>query len=426
MNLIKTSYVSFLATFVKILSTLVINKAVAFFIGPQGLALIGQFQNFSQLAMISSQAGINNGVVKYIAEYGDDKLKVNALLGTSFRVAIFFSILTGFIISVLCKIEAAYFLNEPDLYYIFILFGLTIIFFSLNSLILAVLNGLQQIRDYIKINIVQSLVTLVITLILINFLRIQGVLIALVINQSIVFFLLILLLRNHSYLNSNLLRHPFDKHELKKLFKFSFMTVTSSIITPISLIIIRNEIKFKINLEAAGHWQALWYISTMHLMVITTTLSIYYLPKLSSIKEIKLLREEIINGYKIILPTIIISSFSIFLLKDIIVNLLFSKDFEIIKDLLMYQLIGDILKIISWLLSYLMIAKAMAKSFIFTEILFVIIFVLLATYFMNIKGLTGLTYAYIINYILYTIAMIVMFRKTLFHNASDNNNNTII
>jgi O-antigen/teichoic acid export membrane protein len=288
------------------------------------------------------------------------------------------------------------------------------------------LNGLQQIRDYIKINIIQSLVTLVITLLLINFLRIEGVLIALVINQSIVFFLLILLLRNHSYLNSNLLRYPFDKYEVKKLFKFSLMTVTSSIITPISLIIIRNEIQFKFNLEAAGHWQALWYISTMHLMVITTTLSIYYLPKLSSIKEKRFLREEILNGYKIIFPMIIISSFSIFLLKDIIVDLLFSKDFEIIKDLLMYQLIGDVLKIISWLLSYLMIAKAMAKSFIFTEILFVIIFVLLAIYFMNINGLIGLTYAYIVNYILYTVTMIIMFRKILFYNASAHDNNTII
>ncbi len=104
MNLLKTSYASLIATTVKILSTLVINKAVAFFIGPQGLALIGQFQNFSQLAMISSQAGINNGVVKFIAEYGDDKLKVNTLIGTAFRVAIFFSILTGVVISFFCKI----------------------------------------------------------------------------------------------------------------------------------------------------------------------------------------------------------------------------------------------------------------------------------------------------------------------------------
>lgn len=414
MNLIKTSYYSLIATSVKILSTLVINKAVAFFIGPQGLALIGQFQNFSQIAMISSQGAINNGVVKYIAEYGDNDPKLNGLISTSFKITVFFSIITGILISVLSKFEASYFLKDASLYYIFILFGFTIIFFSINSLILSILNGLQEVRNYIRINIIQSIVTLIVTLLLINFLGVQGVLIALVTNQSIVFFLLLFLLRGHKHINFDVFKLAYDKFESKKLFKFSIMAVISSIITPLSFIIIRNNIQKQFDLVAAGHWQALWYISTMHLMVITTSLSVYYLPKLSSIKDPKLLKTEIFYGYKIIIPIVLVSSLSIFLLKDILIDLLFSKDFEVIKKLLLFQLIGDILKIVSWLLSYLMIAKAMAKAFIITEVIFVVVFVLLSVYFTNKMGLVGMTYAYIINYILYLITMVILFRKTLF------------
>ncbi|MCV5857016.1 O-antigen flippase, partial [Escherichia coli] len=64
MTLVKTSLLSLIATFFKMLSGLVINKVVSVYIGPAGLAVIGQFQNFSQLVQIAAQGAINNGVVK--------------------------------------------------------------------------------------------------------------------------------------------------------------------------------------------------------------------------------------------------------------------------------------------------------------------------------------------------------------------------
>ncbi|EJG0004581.1 O-antigen flippase, partial [Vibrio parahaemolyticus] len=45
MNLIKTSFLTLIATAIRLISGLVINKAISVFIGPSGLALIGQFQN---------------------------------------------------------------------------------------------------------------------------------------------------------------------------------------------------------------------------------------------------------------------------------------------------------------------------------------------------------------------------------------------
>lgn len=396
------------------LSTLFINKAVAIFVGPQGIALIGQFQNFSQIAMISSQGAINNGVVKYVSEYGEDNPKLYLLLSTSFKVTIFFSLITGILITVFSKIEANYFLKNGNYYYIFIIFGLTILFFALNSLILSVLNGLQQVSYYFKINILQSVVTLIITMCLIKFLGIQGVLIALVVNQSIIFLLLLILLRGHKFLNVNILKHPFDKIETKKLLKFSLMAIVSSVITPFSYIIIRNNIQKELGIVAAGQWQALWYISTMHLFLITTTLSVYYLPKLSSINNKKILKLEILNVYKFVIPIVLLTSFFLFELRDTLIELFFSIEFYKIKDLLFFQLIGDIFKILSWVLSYLMIAKAMVKIFILTEFIFVSSFVFLAFIFVNRFGLEGISYAYALNYLLYFISMIFVFRRILF------------
>jgi len=82
--------------------------------------------------------------------------------------------------------------------------------------------------------------------------------------------------------------------------------------------------------------------------------------------------------------------------------------------LFLYQLIGDVLKIASWLLSFMMIAKAMTKEFLITEVVSISLFLILSLCFFNNYGVLGLTYAYAINYAIYLIMMIVLFRKLLF------------
>ena len=58
-----------------------------------------------------------------------------------------------------------------------------------------------------------------------------------------------------------------------------------------------------------------------------------------------------------------------------------------------------------------MLAKAMTKIFIYTEIVFSTLFVLLSILFVNNFGLIGITYAFSLNYFLYLVVMIFIFRK---------------
>ena len=54
MTLIKTSILSAIATIIKIISGFIVTKVIAVYIGPSGLALIGQLQNFINLVMLAS------------------------------------------------------------------------------------------------------------------------------------------------------------------------------------------------------------------------------------------------------------------------------------------------------------------------------------------------------------------------------------
>lgn len=151
------------------LSGLVINKAVSVYIGPAGLAVIGQFQNFSQLILVAAQGAINNGVVKYTAEYGRESEKLPSLFSTSIRISFTTSIIVGCILAIFSNFFSLKILDDVQYQFIFIIFGFTIILFVLNGLLLSIINGLKEIRSYIKINIIQSIYSLIFTSLLIYF-----------------------------------------------------------------------------------------------------------------------------------------------------------------------------------------------------------------------------------------------------------------
>ena len=63
----------------------------------------------------------------------------------------------------------------------------------------------------------------------------------------------------------------------------------------------------------------------------------------------------------------------IYFLRYWLIRILFTPDFIPMELLFIWQLLGDFFKICSWLLAFLMIAKAMTRVFVTTEILFAII-----------------------------------------------------
>jgi PST family polysaccharide transporter len=198
---------------------------------------------------------------------------------------------------------------------------------------------------------------------------------------------------------------------VRNLFRFSAMGITSALMVPLSLLLIRNIIIKVVSPEAAGYWEAMTRISSNYLMMVTTTLAIYYLPRLSETLDFKEVRNEIFKGYKLIMPLVILIATTIYLFRFVIIKILFSHQFGPMEPLFLFQLLGDIIKIASWLLAFVMLAKAMARMFIITEIIFNLTYVLLSYLFIHRYGLVGATYAYATNYLLYLITCYLLIRR---------------
>ena len=374
---------------------------------------MGQMQNF--IAMMSSvaSAGVNSGVVKYTAEHYADEVTKQKIWSSALKISLVLIIPMAIAIIFLAEFISMKLLNTTEYSSIFIVFAIIVVFFVLNGLMTSILNGQKEIKKLILLNIIGSLFGLAVTILLVSQYELYGALIAGIVSQSIVFFITLAFVLKSSWFKLSMFIGSMDKKYRNKLLKYSLMTITYIITSTLSQIYIRHYLGTNIGWDEAGYWQAIWRISETYLMLITTTLSIYYLPKLSSIQDKVELRTELLYGYKIIMPIVIFMAFGIYIFKDLIIEILFTKEFSPMAELFLYQLIGDVIKIAAWLLGFIMVAKAMTRLSIFSEIFFSFSFVGFVVLFVDIYGLIGVTMAFLVNYFIYMIFLYFSLRGYL-------------
>ncbi len=416
MKLVKTTLWSGFISFLRIASGFVSTKVVAVLIGPAGVATVGAFINFVSIVLTFGNGAINNGVIKYTAELKDSNLK--PLFATCLKISVYCSIFFGAIIIFFAKIIGPWIFNSNDFNDTIGFLGVCLIFYSLNTLLLSVLNGLGNIRVYTLINTVSTLTGLVLTCLLSYYFEVRGALYAIVLSQTIVFFIAIALVWKNKLLDFNFFRGAFDQAVFKKLSHYTLMAIVTALSVPLSQIIVRNLINRELGILDAGLWQGMMRISDGYLMVVNTALTTYYLPKLSSLNTDREIKEELFKGAKLILPITLILCAIIYGLREFIVAILYSKDFYQMKDLFFWQIIGDFFKISSFLLAFLLLAKARTKEFIVLEVFSTLVFIGFNYFFINKYGIIGSSFAFFLSYLIYFLSLLWVFKNLLFKNEN--------
>lgn len=405
MTLIKTSALNALAVVTRLATALFLNKILAIFVGPAGYAVIGQFQNVVTMVTTFASGAVNTGVTKYTAEYYDDEERQRAIWRAAGTVTISGALLAAVLLVIFRQPLASLALKEQGLADVFLWLAAALVLFVLNGLLLAILNGKKEVGKYVAANISGSLIGAVSAALLASYYGLYGALVALSINQSLTFFVTFGLCRKTAWFEITNLFGRIDPDVARKLAGFTLVSATTAVVVPLSHILVRNHLGDLFGMQAAGYWQAIWKISELYLMLITTTLSLYYLPRLSEIRDTDELKREILQGYSYILPLAACGALAIFFLRDYIVSMLFTSDFSPMRDLFAWQLIGDVVKIASWLLGYVLIGRAMIKNIVATEIFFAISFYLLTLFLTSHIGLQGVTAAYLCNYVMHWCVM---------------------
>lgn len=411
-ELVKVFSLSSVATLVKMLTGLISTKVVAVLIGPGGVALLGQLNNLVYIVQYLASGAINNGVVKYVSEHKGSVGKVRTLLTNALLVTVVCSLACGTAM-IACHRRLSRWIMLSDEYgYIFIVFGVTVILYAFNMLLLSIVNGYREYKMFIRINVANSLAGLVFAVVLTLLYGLPGALIGATTYQSAVFFVTLYMVRRKPWARWSYFRGRIDRSIIRNYLKYALMTLVSIGTMPVAQILIRRYIMLDLSELEAGWWEAMNRISNIYLLVVTTSFSVYYLPRLSEITEPNEVRREIGKAFKVIIPLLLTGFVLVYLCRFLIIRILFTSEFLPMAKLFGWQMGSDLFKIGCYILTYVMIAKARTVVYVTTEIGFTIIYIGLACQLMQTSaGIIGVTQAGMAAYLLHMGVVYLYLRK---------------
>jgi PST family polysaccharide transporter len=382
----------------------VIAKVIAVYIGPTGMAMLGQVQSMvaSLNGLVSAPAG--SGVIRFTAEhYEKGFIACAPWWRASLRwIFILLAVVVplGFVLS---QPLADWLFGNPDLSWLVTVCVCVLPFSAVGSLVSSVINGQQQYRRYVSLGMISVLISSSIMVVLIMRANLTGALLAASIQSGLIGVVMMFASLRQPWFKLQYWWGETESVQRKAIGGYVLMALTSALTVPVSLIVVRNILVANVGWEQTGQWQAVWKISETYLAVITMALGTYYLPRLSKLKDIKSIRSEINNTAKIVVPLLICMSSVIFLFRDNIISILFTSDFYEARNLFFIQLCGDVVKITSWLYAFPMLSRGATKWFISTELVFSLSFVLLSFLFINLFQTIGVCVAYLVSYIIYLL-----------------------
>jgi PST family polysaccharide transporter len=412
LEIFKVGFWTSLSTLAKIISYLFIVKIIALYTGPEGLGKMGQFMSLMTIVGVCAGGGISNGIIRYVAEY--DKTnpdQIKTILNSGLFITLTFSAIFFILGIIFSKYISFLLFGNTEYTSVIVVLSFAQLCIAVNNFLLAIINGYKDVKALVLSNCIAAVINVLAAYFLIKNFDLYGVLLSLIFAQGCLLFITWFVIQDRDWLRLDFFKPIFDKVSTKNLMAYSLMAVSTALLTPVSHILIRDHIVKVMSWADAGYWQAITRISDVYLLFITMAMTIYYLPKLSAIESKEELKKEVLTTCKILIPTVCLLSLFIYFMRDIIIYILYGENFSFIRDLFFIQLLGDIMKISSWILAFLMLAKKKTRLFLITELLFSSTYVFLTVFFINNFSLVGAMYSFLINAFAYFVLMAIMFYK---------------
>ena len=413
-QLFKVSSLNSFSILLKIGIGLITSKVLAVFVGPSGLALVGNMRNFVSLFESFATLGFQNGIIRYVAANKEDSNKLASFISTTLIVLVGLAFLLSLLLFFGADFVTSLLFESGSIYSIAItVFAITLPFHSISIFLISVLNGLGKYQKVIYTNIIGNLLGLFFTVFLVTKLYTLGALLAIVITPALLFGVTLYFLNKEIKLLQLIKFHFFNWNNLNHLYSFTVMALFTAFVSPLVFLILRNYIIDTIGLSEAGYWEAMSRIATYYFMFLSTLLTVYFLPKLSEAVSIDQTKSVFRKYYKTIFPVFVLVLVVIYFLRFFIIKLLFTDEFLPISDLFIWQLIGDFFKAASVILGYEFFAKKLTKAYLATESLSFGL-LLSSSYILIPKfGIEGIVIAHSLTYALYFLVLLVYFRKSL-------------
>ena len=391
-----------------------LTKLFALFLGPSGIAVLGNMKSVMQILISSSSFGMQQGIIRFTSEFKEQRVAFQKLLGTAH---IAYGLIALFIAVVLFSFSdyfAAVILQDNKYAWLFQILAIIVPFQGFHMLYFSILQGLDNYKKVVWVELIMIFCNLIFVSLSTFKFGLTGALFAVACIPVFYFFISI------SFLKSDIpyFKIAWSRSTAKNLFLYALMTLFSGIAFPLLFILIRNHISSVLGMNEVGYWEAVNQFSFFYFILLNSIMLMYVLPKITAQTDDVFYRSQVIEYFKKIMPLFAVFLVALFLLRKYAILILLSPEFTSIETLFAWQLLGDFFRALTLILSIYFHARRMAVPYIIIDALLFVLLLTLTTVFVESYGLLGAVKAHFISYFIYFAVTAFWLRKILF-NAND-------
>tara|TARA_R110002050_G_scaffold57423_3_gene128976 strand:+ start:114479 stop:115735 length:1257 start_codon:yes stop_codon:yes gene_type:complete len=409
-----TFFLTSLQTAVRIISAIVLNKIIAIYVGPAGLAIIGQFNNFAGIVTGLASGSTQTGIVKKVAE-SDSKDNRRKIYSNALLIMVTLSLPSSMGVYFFSESIAELVFYDKSYSGIVQFSAISIIFYCLNMYLLAVLNGLREIPLLTCLNVSLSIVALVIVSILTGDFGTKGAIIGIMAAQIIVFTLFSAYIwRKYGRELFIISKQLIETTTIKVLLKFGGVTLVSGVLSSITLLLVRTMIIDASSLDMAGVWEAASKVAVNFNMLFSIPLVMHYLPKFAQLADFGKIGKEIRTIVFIVVAIAFAIIFIIQYFSYELIVLLFSEEFSSAASILSLVLAAEVFRIIGGLYLASFMANQIFLKPIIVDVVFstsYVMFIFLWSY-LDKLDLNTVAQSYLFATMIYSV-MTYAFHKAL-------------
>ncbi len=396
-----------------IIISVIRSKAIAVWLGPLGVGIIGLLTNSLKVIGEFTKLGIDVTAVREIsiANEHKDTDRIPTIV-TSLKKIVWVTGLFGMLVTIilspfLSKIAFGNF--EYTIAFVWI--SVSLLFNQLSSGQLAILQGLRKLKYLAKANVYGNFLGLLIALPLYYFFRVDAI-VPTIIVTSVCGLLFSWFFSNKIKIEKKKITNSQAFKEGKQMLNLGFMLSLRGLITLVTLYALQVFISHFGGVDEVGFYTAGFVIINSYVGLIFNAMRTDYFPRLSATVNNQEKMEITVFQQATVAVLILTPIIIVFLtLAPFIIKVLYSKEFLVIEDMVAWGMMATFFQAISWSLGYVILAKGDSKLFIKTAVLFNSIFLFVGILGYYFGGLMGLGISYLLYYIIHCIGMIIVVKN---------------
>lgn len=383
----------------KIFLGLLITKIISINFGIEKAGTISNFFILTSVIYLVSHGGLGLFISECISSYKDTKIDQNKVLSLSlyYIIAIFLIILL-MVFFYIDNINLYVFNNTKESLFLIILALSSFFPIAINGIITSVFNGLKKSSLTALSTLFASLISIFFSILIFYFYR-EYTIYCLVINFYFQLIFTFYFFRKVKFSFEFMIP---SKKVYMTFYKFLFYTILSSVLIPFFSLFIRNIIFENYGQNFLSIWFANNRLSDSYMLFLTTILLAIYFPKFVNLNFLMFLSETKKIIFFIFTFFVFLFLFFYFFKSDLII-LIFGNDFLFASNYINYQLISDLLKILSYIPTIFLLSK---KQFLIVCLFEVFQFLILVVvyYFLTPTNFSDFYLINIISYAFYSFS----------------------